>query len=527
MPAFKFKLEDGRTGRVEGATKEEAMANFQRFVMPDMMRRASDKEEEPAPAAPPVPPPPKKFTQAEKDAMLAADKEKYDPAKGMNWLEKAGVGFQSGLRNAGTGMMDLVGLASDEDVQERKDREERNKPLGGWGTAGTLAGEMAATAVPGGGVIAGGGKLLTKALPAVAKLGSMGGKIAPVSTVAKAAVQGAVEEGLVGDADDGGDLGKRGMGALKAGAIAGAIPIGGKALYHSATALPKAIGAVKNTFSPSAERITERAYNAMKDSIGEKELKAAREAMELKGGTPSMLPQTTAAMSGNPSMGALERGARSRGNANFNQHDEDAARAAWEGLQMPGAPSEAGEILRSQFMRNGVPQTERMFGELPGAIPNVESQPLRKALGRLGQHLSPDELDTTTKIASDLSKRDLAKYGEGAMTPDVALWSDRIPLVLGFLLHAKTGGLGNAMLNRAKLSALNDLRLNNQGKVMKEIDDALLDPDKFMNMVDSVQKKILAKETLSPTEQAVKTMSEKALKYGSAAAGSAGDDNLK
>lgn len=512
MPSFKFKLEDGRVGRVEGSTKEEAMANFQRFVMPDMMRRAGDNEEVAPPAAPP---PPVNDRQARIDAQVAKDKELYDPAKGMNWLEKGAVGFQSGLRNAASGAKDLVGLEDDEGRQERIDREERNKPLGNWGKAGTVAGEIAATAIPGGGAAAGGGKLLVKALPAMEKVAKWGGKYINAGTVARSATQAGVQEGLVGKAGDNGDLGARAVDAAKGAAWGAAVPLGLKGAAAGATALPKAIVGIKNTFSPSAGKVTERAYNSMKGAVGEDELLAARKAMELQGGAPPTIPQTTAALSGNASLAAMERGARGRSNVNFNQNDEASARSAWEALQpMPGRDSEAGEILRSQFMRNGVPQTERMFGELPGAVPNVESRPLRKALGRLGPHMDPDEVDMATKVANDLTKKELVKHGEGTMTPDVALWSDRIPLVIASLFHAKTGGLGNALLNRAKVSALNDVRLNNQGKVMREIDEALLDPDKFMKMVDDVQAKILRGQTLTEVEKVVKRTSEVAAEYG-------------
>src|SRR5262245_6030263 len=100
-------------------------------------------------------------------------RDEFDPAKDMSGFEKALVGAGGGLRNAYLGMKSLVGQGTEEERQERMDWENSKKNLGGWGLAGEIVGEGAATA-PIGGIVGAGAKVLTKAVPAAAKLASMG-----------------------------------------------------------------------------------------------------------------------------------------------------------------------------------------------------------------------------------------------------------------------------------------------------------------------------------------------------------------
>jgi len=264
---------------------------------------------------------------------------------------------------------------------------------------------------------------------------------------------------------------------------------------------------VKNIFLPGRAGMQKRAYDALEKSIGEPELSRARQAMDISPG--SALPQTTAAMTNSGSIGALERGARSRGLVDFNPHDEAVARAAWGELQPPpGGGSEAGDILRSKFMIDDIPQTPRQFGEGRNAVPEITSHPLRKALGQYSRHMDIDEADKAIDLADDLTKRELFKRGEGAITPDVKKWTDHIPMAIGAITNTKTLGMSSVMMNRARANIMTHMRLSRQDKIMKEIDDALLDPDKFKTMVDEVRARILKGETLTKTDRAIKYAAE-------------------
>lgn len=511
MPSFKFTLEDGRTGRVEGATKEEALANYTRFVMPDMLRRASDQEEESPP--PPVPMKPRGPTKEKLAADLEADRKRYDPAKDMGPLSKLGVGFQSGLRNTITGVKDLVGLADDEDIQERKDREVRNKPLGNWGKVGTFAGEAAATAVPAGGAAAGTAKVLTKAIPYLAKVGGYGGKVLNAGAVGRGAVGGAVDTALTGEADDGGDLNARFNSAVEGAEGGAAAPVVLKAALAPFKTAGKVGSKLYNAFRPTEKELQNRAVESLEKTMGREGLDDARRAME-HAGVPTV-PQSSAAMANSPQLAALERGARTRGNADFNSHDENVARAAWEHLQpTPGHSSQAGDVLRMKFMRNGQPQTARVFGEGPDMVPELESRPLRRMLGKLSQHMDPDEVDRASAIASDLGKHELVRQASGAVTPEVKKLSDYLPSVAAVAVDLKvTGGLGTLTrlaLRSARRTVMNSVRSGKEGKITKEIDEALLDPDKFMSMVDTVRARAAGNEPLSESDKIFMRIAEEA-----------------
>jgi hypothetical protein len=285
------------------------------------------------------------------------------------------------------------------------------------------------------------------------------------------------------------------------------MPIALKVATLPLTLGAKGLTAIKNAVVPSAKDLQERAYKAIKEAIGEEGVVNARRAMEHA--EPPTIPQTSAAMAQSEPLGALERGARMRGNADFNAHDEAVARRAWEQLQpLPGHGSEAGEVLRGEFMRNGFAKTDRQFGQAPDIVPDVQSRPLRQALAKLSEHMSPDEVDVGRALANDLAKRDVVRFGQGTVTPTVKSWTDHIPLVLGGYIKAKSFGMGNVLMNRAKVNAANDLRISKQDAIMKEIDEALFDPQKFQTMVDEVRTRILGNEPLSKGQQVIKRIAE-------------------
>lgn len=242
-----------------------------------------------------------------------------DPAEGMPWWEKALVGAGGGMRNVYLGGKNLVGLGTPEEQQEREEWQKNKEHLGGWGTAGEIAGEIVST-LPVGGVVGQGAKVLTKALPAAQRLGSVGGRVANLGTAGRAATEGAISAGIVGDASDQG-IGDR-LDNVLTGGLSGAtapLVLGG---------LGSASSKVWTELAPTQNAATRRAYNALERTLGKDEM--GRVIDQVENPLPSQLPRTTAAMAQSRRMGALERGARTRGTADFAAHDESVARQAWE-----------------------------------------------------------------------------------------------------------------------------------------------------------------------------------------------------
>lgn len=497
MPSYKFNLPDGRSGRFEATDPEDAKVQFNSVVYPDMMRRSTDEPAAaPAPAAPPPKPKPQ-VTEEQRAAQLAADKELYSPSKGMPWYEKFGVGLHGGVRSAVTGAADLVGLASPEMTDERQEWDQRKGDLGNWGTAGELVGEAGITA-PVGGPIGKAGQILTKAVPALGKLAARGGRVLNLGTATRGAAEGAAAGAIVGDSKDK-TVGDRADNLVGGGAGGAATPLIAKLVTLPITLTVQAGKGLVHMLAPTASAIQRRAYEAIRETIGEEGITNALRAMNDAG--PSMVPHTTAAMSGSSGLGALERGARARGNADFGSHDESVARSAWDMLNdIPaGHRSEAGEVLRSRFMRNGVVQTPKQFGVGEFAVPEVRSHPLRRTLGQLSPHLSDMENDTFRKLADDLTAYDTSKYGVGATSPDLG-GADK---VVSAGLAAWSAAKGSPTIWKVR-SAFNSMTGGAKDKTIKEVDEALLDPDKFMNMVDQVRLKLDNDLALTKAEQYMK-----------------------
>ena len=131
----------------------------------------------------------------------------------MPWYEKALVGAGKSVADVGR----TLGLLPKGDEEIDKALLETTP-----GMVGNLAGDIAVTAVPGGGATVAGTKLATKVLPKVLKKG-LQGKI--ISGAAGGAAGGAVAEGMLGrDVEEG-----AGVGA----AVGGAIPVAGRVLNEA------------------------------------------------------------------------------------------------------------------------------------------------------------------------------------------------------------------------------------------------------------------------------------------------------
>lgn len=133
MPIARFQMPDGRIARFEvpdGTTPEQA----QQGILAHMERQQRIADQ------------------------VAADRELYDPARGMSGFEKFVAGYGSAVPRLARGVGQLMGLVSQEDVDEAK-RLEAPLMRTGAGAAGNIAGNIAAAiptvAIPGANTLAG------------------------------------------------------------------------------------------------------------------------------------------------------------------------------------------------------------------------------------------------------------------------------------------------------------------------------------------------------------------------------------
>jgi hypothetical protein len=204
-------------------------------------------------------------------------------------------------------------------------------------------------------------------------------------------------------------------------------------------------------------------------------------------------------MTGSPKLAALERGARNRGNSDWTSHDENVYRSAWN--ELTGTPighqSQAGDVLKETFLRNGVVVTPNVVGKDIGfEVPQLESHPLRQALGKLQPGLTQVEVDRGKQIANELGKHETAATGPGRATPDTRGTKDLISTGLAVASAAK----GSVTLWKVR-SAFNAITGREGMKTTKVIDEALIDPDKFMDLVHVIETKISSGRPLSQSEE--------------------------
>jgi hypothetical protein len=274
----------------------------------------------------------------------------------------------------------------------------------------------------------------------------------------------------------------------------------------------KAFTGVRNAISGSTGPVEQRTYKALERTLGGEKLKASetasgvktRQGLEdvmraLEHASPSSLPRTTAVMSGSPILGALERGAPSRGLVDFNPHYEDVARTAWKELTSLNKPSQAQEALEGTFMRSGIPKTRQMYGTDENMIPVLESQPFRQALSKYAPHMKGDEQVLATKLAQDIHAQDVVRTGQGAATPNLGRGTDLISAALA----AASIGTASPTLWKVR-SAFNAVSGGAKKSTFKEIDEALLDPDRFMALVKRVQAKDMTGKPLTRGEELLK-----------------------
>jgi hypothetical protein len=334
---------------------------------------------------------------AQLEGRAPAAEEGPDIAEGMPWWEKALVGAGGGLRRTYLGAKDLVGQGNDAETQELKDWAKNKEALGGWGTAGEAVGDMATTAIPGGGGAVLGAKMLTKALPILSRVGGAGARVFNLGTAGRAATEGAISAGLQKPGEGETRLGN----AATGGAVGAVLPMAAGAVGAPAKAAWRAL-------SPTAKGAQLRAAGTLERTLGKGTVDKVEAAV--RSPSASVLPRSTAAMADNTDLGALERSARGRGNAPFEAHDQEVARRAWSEAQ--SATDEA----------NLLPQLE----DIPDKLMNLgKAEFKRLAL--------PDSVrdDTITQLSR------MADSGEALARPEVRKELDN---AIRALSHAEAGG---------------------------------------------------------------------------------------
>jgi hypothetical protein len=201
-----------------------------------------------------------RFHEERVAAQHAKDVEEYNPTTGMSTLEKLGAGFNTGLVSGAKGAGNLLGLVSDEDVEEFR---KLTAPLEetGAGFAGSLAGQMALTAPVGGtlGASAKGLQALRGAPQAVRGLSRAVG-----SLPGRGAVEGAISSAMYSAPD------RQLEGAGAGGVLGGALGVAGKVGKRMLTGLARqsddakalelmAEQAEKKIFIPLAQSIDDKA----------------------------------------------------------------------------------------------------------------------------------------------------------------------------------------------------------------------------------------------------------------------------
>lgn len=408
-----------------------------------------------------------------------------DPTKDMSGIEKAGAALVGGVHDVVRGLARKAGASTPHIEEEAALFDKYSKGLGWQGLLGRGGGQAIATPI--GGPVKAAGQILVKGVPALAKVAGYGGRVVNPGTVTRGTTEGAISQEVTDDDAQGGAI----QGA--------ATPLLAKAL-----GLPgKLLGGLSDMVSPAMGAVKKRAYEAFERELGGREgvTNAVRKITE---GGEHALPKSTAAMTGDVGLNALERGARGRRNVDWQSYDDRVGRSAWDELQnvSPVYRTEAGDILREQFNRGGVPQTQKVVGQfddIEHQVPMLKGLGVRQATGKLANGMSDFEVDHAKRLASELGQYEASKVNTGRSAPNFGAAKD----LTGAALAIVSAGTGSTMLWKAR-SAFNALTGQAMSKTSKEIDEALLDPDKFVKLAQEIQTKTDRNRPLSAVERAFK-----------------------
>jgi hypothetical protein len=129
-------------------------------------------------------------------------------------------------------------------------------------------------------------------------------------------------------------------------------------------------------------------------------------------------------------------------------------------------------------------------------VPHLEDRPLRQALGKLQPGLTQVELDRGKQIANELGKHEAAATGPGRATPEIGGMSSLISNGLAIASAAK----GSPTLWKIR-SAFNAMAGQGNKETNKAVDAALLDPAKFMDLIQIIQTKLDNGRPLDKSEE--------------------------
>ncbi len=260
--------------------------------------------------------------------MAAEDKRRQEYLDGWNGPVDNPLmrNIGAGMDNLWQGVKQLSGNGDDDATidERRRIKQHLADSMPGGGVA-QFAGETLAGAPLGAGVGSVVGKGLT-ALPmvgkALARVGGMGGRSANLGLAGRGAVEGAVG-GAATEVKSNED---RASNVILGAGMGGVLPL---ALAGGAK--------TRQVFSKKAA--PERAAKVFEKTLGKDNVDAINQAVD----SPRQfsLPLSTAARADNPSLAALERGARTRGDWAYD-HDLPVAQKAWADLQ--GATGNADEL---------------------------------------------------------------------------------------------------------------------------------------------------------------------------------------
>jgi hypothetical protein len=166
----------------------------------------------------------------------------------------------------------------------------------------------------------------------------------------------------------------------------------GKGLAGGANLAKKGKDWIAQEFRPNAGA-PGRALSTIERTIGKDEV--GKIADQLENPPPSMLPRTSAAMAGSEKLGAMERGARSRGQADFIGHDQGVDKAAWDVIK--------GSTKNAEDVPGLSEQATKMFNEGQARLDKLPfSQKNREAVSKelLKLRNSNEVVGDTSGVAS-------------------------------------------------------------------------------------------------------------------------------
>jgi hypothetical protein len=375
-------------------------------------------------------------------AQQAADKEAYDPVKGMGDFEKGRANVGAGLADLWMGAKDLVGAADDEEVLEKRaaDKHLADKTTGG--AALQFVGNVAPSlALPAGAALRAtqtGGRVLKSALSGI-------------QSAAPAAAARPTMAALIGDSAIAGGAG----GALQATAGDDSRTLNTLLGAGLGTAVPLLGAGVRQgvrTFTGSGAAA--RAAEDVQEAVGAQGLPQALAA--LKGAKGSPLPISTAAHLENPALARMERSSRvdPRSQPEWFDFDKQQAETAWKSVD---DATQEGKALKQRQKERGDNWDNNWSAAEGAADPQAWAQRMGDLKTKLDQAARTPEAVNPLVMAALREVDDKVTQFGGEFSP-AHLQQLRAQLNGSSSLHPKATSLQSAPReNKAIRSLINEL----------------------------------------------------------------------